>query len=863
MKVKISVLSCIAALLLFTQCSKDFDTYYDRPAWLEDPIYEELEAAGNFTKYLEAVDRTLYADVLKGASLYTCFAPNDSAFNVWLAAKNYGTVADIPQDEVEDLVAYSLVYSQFESENLGASLVNKVWTPGTAYKYKTPYYPMILQEEKDGENVYVIDGNYSGGYSIYTKTYLVQNYKYLPVYTKDYFNASSPALTAEDYELLYPGSKWCATDTSSTGEGPLANVGPATIVGAQHLAENGVFYELNKVVDLNPSMYYALKSDTLHQGFFDLMNYQLPNNGTLYFKFFTEIDQVTEQYKQLYPDLSFDDLWIRGYSMPVDPVAEAWSGDGLSSDISQENGGTIFVPSDAAIEEFKNTRLLRYYNSLEEVPYSGLFAFMYAQMTKTLVWPSYLNSKTNSLGEYLTGATGTNLTTAEMGITDMKMTSNGILYYTDKPIKSRWFETIYYQVFMNPKYNLLSTAFDLYYSGSSGLQEELMKCTLTGYENERNTIFLLSDDLLKADGFSYDEVNTIFNHSVLSQTDAAARLKRLMKNSVFLGYRDTIAGTIYEGANLTPEVLASTSTSKVNKGLLNYNYWQYRTTNNGELIRFKENKIQAVCDVEYGTNATVTHVETTSNGNVFTLDQLPKFTPVDTQVGDSAYIDRSLWYYLQQAKAENPNDSIFVNLVEQVMLTTSGELLGIKSSNFYTVLIPENASMIKARNAGLFPKNILPESDADGTDKALRFLQSHFIQGQIFPDDNLPIIYPFTPLADDPSETFSPTILAINSDDLGLTNERTQVGVKKFAITSSSNYLYFYAKDIKRGATVLVRGTPKPETGISRPYRNCLQVLRTQIAGASDYTKTQSNRMACKAVIHTVNNYLNFEDVPQ
>jgi uncharacterized surface protein with fasciclin (FAS1) repeats len=854
MKVKISLLSCITVLLLFTQCTKDFDTYYDRPGWLEDPIYQELQAKGNFTKYLEAVDRTLHADVLKGAGLYTCFAPNDSAFGLWLTQKGYDSIANIPQQEVEDLVSYSLVYSQIQSQNLGSTLVSRVWTPGTAYKYKTPYYPMVIQEEKDGEMVWVVDGNMPSGASV-NKTMIVQNYKYLPVYTPSYFNASIPALTPDDYLAFYPDSKWCGTDSSSTGSTPLANVGPATIIGAQHLAENGVFYEINKVVDLNPSMYYNLKADTVNSEFFRLLNYQLPNNGVSYFKAFGWADQITDQYKLLYPDKNIDKIWIRLFGgIPVDPVSEMYGGtnaEGVSSDITQENGYTIFVPSNQAITDFMQNKLLKYYPSLDRVPYQGLFEFMNAQMVQSLIWPSYLNQKTNANGEYLTGAAGTNLTPSEMGITSMQMASNGILYRTDKPIKSRWFESIYFEIFMNPAYNLLNTAFDLYYSGTGGLQEELMKCTLNGYVNERNTVFLLSDQLLASDGFSYDQVNTIFNHQVLNQTNAAARLKRLIKNSVFLGYLDTIAGVGHKGAELTPAVLAGV-------GLSSYDGWMYRTTNNGELIRFKQNKIQAVCDVEYGTYATVTPFASATNGNVFTIDQLPKYSPTNTSAGgDTMYTDRSLWYYLQQAKRDNPDDSIFVNLVSKVMLTSTGELLGIKASNFYTVLMPNNAAMIRARNAGLFPVNILPESDPTGTDKALRFLQSHFLQGQIFADDNLSIIYPFSPLADDPSSKVCPTILSITSDALGLTNERTQVVAKKFNIVGTTNYLYFYAKNLTRGITTLVKGTPAPEVLKTNPYANCLQVIRTKITGS---TKNQSNQMACKAVLHTVNNYLNFEN---
>jgi hypothetical protein len=854
MKVKISMLLCLSAWLMFTQCSKDFDTYYERPSWLEDPIYEELEQRGNFTKYLEAVDRTLHADVLKGAGLYTCFAPNDSAFQVWLNKKNYATVADIPQQEVEDLVAYSLVYSQYESDNLGSSLVSKVWTPGTAYKYKTTYYPMVSLEEKNGDSVWVVDQNTQSGWSASTKTYLIQNYKYLPVYTKNFFNASSPALTSEDYNQLYPTSVWCAEDTITE---PLGNVAGASIIGSEHLAENGVFYEIGQVVDVIPNLYNTLKEeaaneDTSSTEFWNLLNYKLPSSTSYYFKSYSTSEEITEQYKLIYPEKGIDQVYIRGFAgLAVNPVAEVYSGDGVSSDVTQENGYTMFIPSNTAIQGFYNNKLLKYYSTLSEVPANALLVFLESQMVQSLVWPSFLNSSMNYLGEYISGSASSNLSLADMGITDVQMKSNGILYKTTKPIKSRWFETVYTDIFLNPNYSLLNTAYDLYYAGTGSLQEELMKCSLNGNDNERNTVFLISDELLEADGFSYDQVNSEFDHKSLTSENAAIRLKRLMKNHIFFGYQDTISGVIYKGADLTAEVLAST-------GISTYNKWNYRVTSNGEPIRFKENLVQGVGDIDEGTYVTLTKVNEASNGHVLKADRLIKYSPTETGIGDTAFTDKSLWHYLDQARSENPDDSVFVNLVEAVMKTssTSDDLLGIKSSNFYTVLMPNNSAMTKARNAGLFPRNIDPDNDATGASKALRFLQAHFLVGQVFCDDNLPIIYPLSPLSDDPTSSVSPTLLGITSDELELTNEKTQVVAYKYALSSATNYLYFYAKDITRGNTVLVKGMPNLSSGRT----NHVQVIRTKITGASDYSKTQSNRMACKAILHTVNNYFSFTD---
>jgi len=862
MKVKISLLLGIAALLLFTQCSKEFDTYYDRPSYLEDPIYQELDALGNFSLYLQAVDRTLHANVLKGAGLYTCFAPNDSTFRLWLNQNHYASVAAIPQKDVEDLVAYTLVYNKYVAENLGASMVSRVWTPGTAYKYKTTYYPMLERDFWNGDSIWVVNSNLADGVSYSGKTNIIQNNKYLPILTPAYFNASSPMLSPQDYLTFYPGSNWCGTDSTTA----LANVGPASIIGDEHLAENGVFYEVNRVIPPIPTIKDFLAKDSLSSKFWGVINYQLPNQGLMYFKNYEEVPAISDQYKLIYPNKGINKVYIRIYTgFGVNPVAEQYNGEGVSLDVTQEGASTIFVPNNTALQNYFDNKVLKYYHkNIDEAPYQLINAFMNAQVVSSLVWPSYFKDAKNSTGEYLAGKAGASTTLDDFGVTEKIMASNGIIYKTNKVIKSRYFESTYTEIFTNPLYNFLSLAFNSYFTGTTGLQEQLMKCPLNGYVSERNTVILYNDALLKADGFSWNQVTSVFNHSALSEANAATRMRRLINNATFLGYKDTIGAYVNKGADLTTANLAAT-------GLGSYDGWQFRVTNNGEMVRFKANKMQMVGDIDESnynvspiveSKVTLTPVEESSNGHVFLADKLLKYSRRNTPLvpADSQYTDRSLWYYIQLAKKENSEVSKFVDLVQKVMKTTStsDELLGVKAANFYTILMPNNTAMATALSQGLYPASIDPDNDAKGADKALRFVLSHFIIGRVFPDDNLPIIYPYSPLSEDPARQICPTMLSITNESMGLTNEKTQVVAYKYALSGTTYQLRFYATDIKRGNTVLVQGNPSLNAGAA----SHLIVSRTKITAraANDYKVTRSNRMACRAVIHEVNGYFNFVD---
>ena len=72
----------LAAVVILSGCKKSFDDYYKRPENLEPPIYQQLEAKGNFKNILAAIDKAGYKSILSAAGYWTFFAPHDSAFQV-------------------------------------------------------------------------------------------------------------------------------------------------------------------------------------------------------------------------------------------------------------------------------------------------------------------------------------------------------------------------------------------------------------------------------------------------------------------------------------------------------------------------------------------------------------------------------------------------------------------------------------------------------------------------------------------------------------------------------------------------------------------------------------------------------------
>ena len=108
----------LSLIMLIAVSCTDKDEYYERPGWLEPPIYQVLEKEGRFSQYLKCVDRTLYATSLKGSGLYTVFAPNDQAFAAYLASKGVNSVSELPDSVVNRIVSYSILYNQYPYERL-------------------------------------------------------------------------------------------------------------------------------------------------------------------------------------------------------------------------------------------------------------------------------------------------------------------------------------------------------------------------------------------------------------------------------------------------------------------------------------------------------------------------------------------------------------------------------------------------------------------------------------------------------------------------------------------------------------------------------------------------------------------------
>ena len=107
-------ITLLTAIVVLGGCKKKFDDYYERPASLEPPIYQQLEAKGNFKTQLAVIDKAGYKPIISAAGYWTFFAAHDSAFQVYLTSRGFSSVDQLDSATCRQLVTYSLVYNAFK-----------------------------------------------------------------------------------------------------------------------------------------------------------------------------------------------------------------------------------------------------------------------------------------------------------------------------------------------------------------------------------------------------------------------------------------------------------------------------------------------------------------------------------------------------------------------------------------------------------------------------------------------------------------------------------------------------------------------------------------------------------------------------
>ena len=726
----------MTVIFFLSSCrKKEFDEFYGRPENLGDPIYQQLQAKGNFTRFLDCIDKAGYKETLSAAGSWTVFAPTDEAFATYLKDNS---LTDISVDLASKIVRYSMVYDGEKVERLSDFFSVKGFVKNSAFRRRTVYYDFVYDgKDNNGNAIKVIAANRNGSYlatdfNNKNVTYFLSPYM---VYN---------GLSGADYNFFYPNSAYNGN-----------NIGAARLVDGQQniIAENGVIHIIDRVLTPPQSIdqYINEKTDySVFKGLLDkFVTYSL--NADISHRYEVLSGKAANVYAKTYSTL-----------LAFSPNNENYLK--VDANDAQQGSYSIFAPTNAAVNAYAQTVLLKYWkkrgvnnlNDLYVVAPDVIKDFVNAHLFTTTVWPSKFSTTLNALNDFTTRVPA--------DVVDKQALSNGFLYGINKAQNASVFSTVYGNVNLDPDYSVMKQAL-IYF----GLTTALKTASL------RYVVVMIPDVTLRKMGFNYDP----FYASAPIRGDLVALKRILQTHIIALGTRDV------------PNFATGS-------GILE--------ASNGEYVKYAAGKL-----ISSGTQDSV----------VVAKQSIPVDSVGTTPVnGVSVYGKEALTYTVLNigkhiekygTLATDPYYYFFQLLNNNIIYTkTTGAIQGTVEGVNYTVFIPTNAAIMQAVKDGVLPGNVttgIPTTaPTDGSDvtKVSKFLLYHIISKNTIVSDGQKIGQFETLMKNDGGDAAKITI-AINTttsltlrDVIGRTanallgaTDRSNVLSNRTVIHQINNYLKY------------------------------------------------------------------------
>jgi uncharacterized surface protein with fasciclin (FAS1) repeats len=657
------------AIVLLPGCRKqEFDEFYGRPGWLASPIYQQLDSMGSFKNYLVCIDKAGYKNTLGTAGSWTVFAPTDDAFKTFMSENNITDINSISDSLASKIVRTSMIYDGEKIERLKDNFSQAGWVEDIAFRRRTVYYDFVETSNSvipNHQSKKFIATNRTAGSPYFPGD---NNNKHISYFFKDYMTLNG--LGESDYKAFYPQSNY-------TG----LNVANAEIEVNRHdiIAENGVIHVINKVLMPEKSIDQYLRDNPQYSLFKSILD------G---FATYTYNENVSKRYEVLTGNK--DSVFTKGYtSISLAVNNENFAKDDMND--AQVNNNSITVPTNAALTDYANKVLLKYYpagtkiQDLFELNSVILREYVNSHLYNGQVWPSKFNTQNNILGE------SPKINTSD--IIETKYLSNGAFYGVNKSQQANVFHSVYGNVLLDPDFSLMGRALEL-----EGYNLTLKIPTL------RYILIMVPDAVLNSMGFSYD---SYFPSDPIRLNGGSGRnvLRRIMQQHI-------VPLSNYAIPDFSGKGMLET---------LNGDYIQY---DNGYLISrgtLDNASLSLPTSVKIdSTNIGVAGVSGPTNGIAVYVN------------GALTYSDKTIGTHLTEFINNNPNSPYFrffdylKNSPELYKLAT-GEVTGVSVGVNYTFLIPTNTAITDAITNGILP------GSTTTTDPLLRgkindFLKYHIVK---------------------------------------------------------------------------------------------------------------------------------------
>lgn len=441
-------------------CAPKMEEYYEVPDWLKGNAWEVLEAEGNCTLFMEAVEVAGYKDLIQGRGIITVLAPTDEAFSDYLKDLGVGSAEDLPLIELQELIGYHLVYYAFDQDRFfnyrpeGISTQESTGDAGLYYKFRTKSSPRsdIRTDQTAPVN------QTPPARKIYHKE------RFLPVLSSALFK--SKGIDASDnYAYFFPGRAFPSEDRGFRFLN--AGVREYAIV-----ADNGYVYIIDEVLDPAGSVHQTIAESEDYRFFLDQYDR---------FSEFRFSDQLTQNYG------AGDSLFLF-YHQGLPKIASMWSynGEGVLPDYADmatlsRLSNNVFAPNNAALDGFFIDFWGDYYSSMHEVPFVAMRYLLENHVFEgDLVFPEEIEMGKirTRYGDVIRFDTGSAL--------DRALCANGAFYGLDEVVIPRMFESVTAPVFQQGRFSMFLQMMD-----ETGAVQPLMS------EDLDFSVFLPSNSVLQ------------------------------------------------------------------------------------------------------------------------------------------------------------------------------------------------------------------------------------------------------------------------------------------------------------------------------------------------------------------------------
>lgn len=477
---RIVLLILFVNLLFLSSCNDDWNNRIPETSSLQKGFTNEiLQKRGNFTIFLDAMEKAGYGDLIQGKGLSTIFAPTDNVFKRYLKKRGYESIDDMDPEALRVLIGYHIIkysYSMTEFLNFQPTQNSDHVLPGVCYKHRTQVRDAISTrfDPVSGRTLKIFNRE-----------------KYLPVFNSNMFTSLGIKDPESEYKYFYPRSNWY---------GDVDRIYPAN-AGVSEAAiptDNGYLYIVDQVIEPLRTIHQVMEDSTLDYSLMCELYDRFPNykyDADLSSKYAEPGDSLFIFYHMNTPNFALLD------------IANEWTSDREDWKLLGRDACNGFVPSNKALEDFfkeywQDPSLSQKYESYETIDRLALFYLINNHFFRSQgpTFPQHIREGLMNSWGYPYNFD------IDVDVKHKEVCGNGMMYGIQKVEVPAIFETATRPAFQSPKYRMFS-----YMLMKAGM------LSLIANKERKVTLFLPSDAALTASGYalSEDPNGNLSNYQIL------------------------------------------------------------------------------------------------------------------------------------------------------------------------------------------------------------------------------------------------------------------------------------------------------------------------------------------------------------